>query len=89
MKLANLAFAVAIAFAMGSGSAAADEQTTNTNSAPQPTVMSNAQLDEIVGGNHIGNMLLTKFWNQGLLAGGEPTRSPLLNALDHIFTNAP
>jgi hypothetical protein len=49
MKQANYAVAAVLAFAMGSASASADEQHATSKSVPQPTVMSDAQLDQIVG----------------------------------------
>ena len=50
MRLANFAFAATIAFALVSGSATAGEQRTTSKSAPQPTVMSDEELDQVVGG---------------------------------------
>ena len=49
MKIANCAFTVALALALVAGSAAADEQHAIDKSVPQPTVMSDAELDQIVG----------------------------------------
>lgn len=50
MKLSNCVFAAAIAFAMGSGSAVAGEQTAPNTGTPQATIMSDAELDQIVAG---------------------------------------
>lgn len=49
MRLARCAFAAALALAMGSSSASAGEQRATIKSNPQPIVMSDAQLDQIVG----------------------------------------
>lgn len=68
MKLARCAIAAALALAMGSGSASAGEQHATSKSVPQPTVMSDAQLDQIVGaGGDTMVMVLnnrTKAWEK-------------------------
>ena len=71
MKLANCAFVVAIALAMGSGSAAAEEQTVPSKSAPQPTVMSDAQLDQIVGGISVMNRLVDTWSEHDVWSAGD------------------
>ena len=66
MKLANCAFAAALALAMGSASASASEQHATSKTVPQPTVMSDAQLDQIVGAGVETNLMVrinrTKAW---------------------------
>lgn len=69
MKRAKYALVIAIAFAMGSGSAVAEEQTVPSKIALQPTVMSDAQLDQIVGGSHIDTIVAAlsaaDVWDKG------------------------
>lgn len=61
MKLANYAFVTAIAFAMASGSAIAGEQLETIENVSQPTVMSDAELDQIVGGGAVD--VIIPIWN--------------------------
>ncbi len=66
MKLANFAFAAALTLALVAGSASAGEQHATSKTVPQPTVMSDAQLDQIVGAGGETNLMVrinrTKAW---------------------------
>ena len=50
MKLSHCAIAAALALAFSAGSAVADEQMKTTTSGSQPIVMSDVELDQVVGG---------------------------------------
>lgn len=49
MKLSHCAYAAALALTFSAGSAVADEQLSVTENVSQPIVMSDAELDQIVG----------------------------------------
>ena len=49
MKRTNCTFATALTLAISAGSTVADEQCSTTKIVSQPTVMSDAELDQIVG----------------------------------------
>jgi hypothetical protein len=74
MKLSHCALAAALSLALSAGSAAADEQLTVTKNVSQPTVMSDVELDQVVGGTHVMNKVFyavnaADIWSKG---GGKP-----------------
>lgn len=86
MKFAICAIVVANAFAISLGSVVAEEQTTANKDARQPTVMSDAQLDNVVGGNiETWGLLLTTLPDSVIL---DPNK-PVMDVVNDIILNAP
>jgi phage-related protein len=90
MRLANCAFATAIALAMASGSAVAEEQLETVKNVSQPTVMSDAELDQIVGGTHVMERVFQIFLDHGIFEVGDgAAQTAASNVLATLGSKAP
>ncbi len=71
MKLSHCAYAAALALIFSAGSAVADEQLTVAENVSQPTVMSDAELDQIVAGTHVMNKVFEAVNAAGIWGKGD------------------